>query len=270
MLAIFVVFNTALADLHMTVEAKGELNETETLQETKQTEEETIPETTEAETVPETTETETVPETTETETVSETTQKETVSETAQGNTVLETAQTKKNIIERNKEILPEADAFLYSQTANGEADKNYGSVSSENLKEGSGVYNRRMILKFNLNETGSFNSGLLKINMVKGDAPINPEGDEVKLYAISNDWTESEVTYNNQPELGELVATTIVTNPVGWYTWDITSYLKEHQEEGTVSFMLIGTNVNRMLNYRESGEKTSPRIILDTDETAPQ
>ncbi len=127
-----------------------------------------------------------------------------------------------------------------------------------------------MILKFDLNETGSFNSGLLKLNMVKGDAPINPEGDEVKLYAISNDWTESEVTYNNQPELGELVATTIVNNPVGWYTWDITSYLKEHQEEGTVSFMLIGTNVNRMINYRESGEKTSPRIILDTDETAPQ
>ena len=34
MLAIFVVFNTALADLHMTVEAKGELNETKTLQKT--------------------------------------------------------------------------------------------------------------------------------------------------------------------------------------------------------------------------------------------
>ena len=149
MLAILVVFNTALADLHMTVEAKGELNETETLQETKQTEEETIPETTEAETVPETTETETVP---------ETTQKETVSETAQGETALETTQTQKEVIERNKEILPEADAFLYSQTANGEADKNYGSVSSENLKEGGGVYNRRMILKFNLNETSSFNS----------------------------------------------------------------------------------------------------------------
>ncbi len=151
MLAIFVVFNTALADLQMTVEAKGELNETEILQETKQTEEETIPETTEAETVPETTEAETVPETTETETVPETTEAEMIPETTQKRNGIRdsagkygirnsTNKEKYNRKERNKEILPEADAFLYSQTANGEADKNYGSVSSENLKEGGEEY----------------------------------------------------------------------------------------------------------------------------------
>jgi len=51
----------------------------------------------------------------------------------------------------------------------------------------------------------------------------------VNTYLTSNAWTESTITWNNQPAIGTASGSTTVNTPVGWYSWDVSNIAKTAQ-----------------------------------------
>lgn len=47
---------------------------------------------------------------------------------------------------------------------------------------------------------------------------------------LSHDWSAESVSWNDQPEMGDTIASCYVDG-LGWYSWDITGYLNETEDE---------------------------------------
>ncbi|MHA0855711.1 CBM96 family carbohydrate-binding protein [Paenibacillus sp. CMAA1364] len=172
--------------------------------------------------------------------------------------------------EQRRILLPTADAGVDSGTAN--LNKNYGNTDVVQLKEGTEIYNRRLYLKYNLNDAKQFNSAMLRLYL-----PLaGTSAETLKLYTVPMDtWTENGLTYANQPvpvpAASAIVAQTIVGTTEGWYEWDITAYTQAQLVgDKTMSLLLTGTaNVNRTVSTKESGAN-APQLVLDYDVSAPQ
>lgn len=54
----------------------------------------------------------------------------------------------------------------------------------------------------------------------------------VAVYASSNNWKSSEMSWNNKVALGEKINQRIVSASQQWYSWDITDYIAETIAEG--------------------------------------
>lgn len=142
----------------------------------------------------------------------------------------------------NRETSPET--ILYP------SDDTYVNFSSPNVNFGSSPYLlfnvedaeddiNRAFLKFDLKGLPAEATVAASLNIYQLDEDIDPQPTEVR--AVEDDeWTESVLTWSNQPSYGEVLDTKH-TSAQGyrWMSWDVTSFVKkELGGDGLVSFCL--------------------------------
>ena len=116
---------------------------------------------------------------------------------------------------------PVADAYVRGGTY---ASQNFGTAFVlEEKNSNLDSYDRRTFLRFDLSSiTGtSISQATLKLyvtSLVDGTAPI-------AVFAVPSDsWTETGITWNNQPAFGsQLVSTSLPTT--GWTSFNVTSFV---------------------------------------------
>lgn len=143
------------------------------------------------------------------------------------------------------QINPTDDAYVKDTTP----DTNYGSDGSLYV----GTYykdnaNERAYLKFDLSsipDNAVIISATLHAYTYYG---AYSQDVTISAYSVSNDsWTEDSITWNNRPEIGDLLDKDMVpnsnkkTNPVKhWSVWNVTDFVKaELSGDKVVSFVLI-------------------------------
>lgn len=67
----------------------------------------------------------------------------------------------------------------------------------------------------------------------------------VQIHTVDDDsWSELGITWNNQPELGDVTDNSLV-NAVGWYSWDVTSFVAEQfTQDGIASIAMVDADEN--------------------------
>jgi len=73
----------------------------------------------------------------------------------------------------------------------------------------------------------------------------------VNTYLTSNAWTESTITWNNQPALGTVSGSTTVNNPVGWYSWDV-SNIAQTAQGGFFSIAMISEGAGKVFYGKDN------------------
>ncbi|WP_127490753.1 CBM96 family carbohydrate-binding protein [Paenibacillus glycanilyticus] len=179
-------------------------------------------------------------------------------------TTVDTVTANLNGLEQGRTITAMEDARVDSGAAN--LSSNYGTESAMLLKEGGSTFNRRIFFKFNVASLGINNSAKLRLNFTDAGAAAEP----LTIYAVDDAWSESELTYANQPLYGSAISASSVGGGNGWYEWDVTSYVEQQKlADGIASFVLLGTpSVNRTVSGKESGAN-APQLVVNYDNEPP-
>ena len=126
--------------------------------------------------------------------------------------------------------------------ANALKDSNFCNSDTLHLKgdAGIGLLYRRVLLKFDVSALAGITEGRALIRL-HSTGIQNSGTTNVSVYAIDSEaWSDKTVTFNTVPEVGELVATTLVGGGINYI--DVSSYVKEQVNAGktVVSFLLEG------------------------------
>lgn len=167
------------------------------------------------------------------------------------------------------QVLPEADAY----TLVSRATTNYGSWDLLATKwDNSNSTTRKIYMKYDM-------SGLhirdpqsivsVAIQAYRTDA--NKTSGSVGVYAVSDHtWEEGTITWDNAPAHAATPLTVAAVGPENrFYEFDITSYVKEHWQEKTLSFVLLGQVHNQQMDFISKEPKAAdagkePRLVLRT------
>ncbi|VGO22942.1 CBM96 family carbohydrate-binding protein [Pontiella sulfatireligans] len=140
---------------------------------------------------------------------------------------------------------------------------NYGTTTTLAIRSQDHSYSRIPLLKFDLTDEPLFGKAMLRVYSISEFDPIN-------VYAIDNNWSETNVTWNSfMPGFGSLLASGS-TPATGWIEFDLTAYI---QSNGIFSVALDETsNADAgLLKSREAdGGAFAPHLLLtaigpDTD-----
>jgi hypothetical protein len=152
-----------------------------------------------------------------------------------------------------------ADAYVWG----GNADDNYGNEPTMQLKQSSGTsVDRYSYLTFDLSsESGAVVTARLAVNVQSlPDGPLNINASP----AQNNTWTETGITFNNQPGAGASVATARPIFAGEWLIFDVTSMI---QAGGLVSIQL-STDDDKVvsLHTKESPlPELAPQLQVETE-----
>jgi hypothetical protein len=120
-----------------------------------------------------------------------------------------------------------ADTFV----ENGEsAAKNFGAVTTLQVKTQTGNDNSRIALfRFSIPQSvGAFTTATLR---VYGRSDTGPTSDSV--YAVMDGaWTETGVTWNNKPALGNKLATAAITTTPQYHDWTVSAFARDQVAAG--------------------------------------
>jgi len=127
------------------------------------------------------------------------------------------------------------DADVYERYPN----NNYGSDTSIWVSPYDNRKNRGF-LKFSLSEIPS------GVNILDAKLHLNcwkkeyDDFDAASCEVENDNWSENVITWNNQPSYGGILDVIEITG-IGWYTWDVTSFVdQEFKDDKVVSFCLKG------------------------------
>src|SRR5687768_11966006 len=122
---------------------------------------------------------------------------------------------------------PVADAYIAASSPT----KNYGSRST--LKtDGSTLENA--YIKFNVQGVGAAASAAIRLYIESN----NPLG--LNIHTVSNTtWAENQITWNNAPALGPIIASTGPTQAGNWYMVDVSSAISG---DGLITFAITNPN----------------------------
>lgn len=133
---------------------------------------------------------------------------------------------------------------------------NYASSYSLIVCAGSGNA-ERVFIKFDLSSIGDPSKVLFAdLYIYQKESAGDPITVEVRK--VDNTWSESEITWNNQPSYGEVIETKQLQD--GWNQFDLTDYVKERLEADKIlSICLKSVDENRetWLNYSKFASKES-------------
>ena len=120
------------------------------------------------------------------------------------------------------------DAYVNTRSASG----NYGSTTSSYIGQyppssGQGLIIYRTYIEFGLSQIPA------NAKIVSAELQLYMENDawggvlDAEAYQITSAWTESQITWNNQPSAGSAIITNVVIDPGAgrnkWISWNITS-----------------------------------------------
>ena len=152
-----------------------------------------------------------------------------------------------------------ADSWILQSSAG----QNYGTDSSLKVDTKSGA-NARAVFRFNLPAIPAgcqVTSAKLRLY-----AASYKTGRTLQALRLLTAWTESALTWNNQPQTNGTVAT--VASGSGYREWTVTSHVQAMYAPGANHGFLIrdatenGTGLDQSFNSREKGTDNPPRLVL--------
>ena len=160
--------------------------------------------------------------------------------------------------ERETKILtPTEDAYVVSTTP----DTNY---NDDYLHVKYSAPERRTYLKFDVSDVNLKELTSARIRMYTIATSLT-DAKEMDIFPVdASSWEEDSLTWNNQPNASESVATTGVGGANQWYEWDITDYLKSFEGD-TVSLgvqMLTVSNDDNKI-FASSQQEYAPELIVE-------
>lgn len=148
--------------------------------------------------------------------------------------------------------------------------ENYGS-KLELLSKGSPSNEknyRKTILKFDLSDTSYSLSGSDKA-MLRLHA-IDSELATIDAYALGDGWSESSVTWDSLPTIGEQLASVGMDEAGMYYEWDITSYVQSELSGDKIVSIVISDPLEASITIgfdsKESGLNV-PHIAITIEDT---
>ena len=121
-------------------------------------------------------------------------------------------------------IYPSDDTYVYAYDANG----NYGSSSTLQVGRynGDDQYERIAYLKFNLS---SIPDGAVIVSATLKLYDSSTASINIKVYRVTEDWSESDINWNNKPSFDESYAYASVNSggSGSWFEADITELVEE-------------------------------------------
>lgn len=125
----------------------------------------------------------------------------------------------------------------------------------------------RVYLKFNLSsipDIANITSAKLCVYAFYVKSPM-----EVGAYAVNSSWSEKQKP-SEPPKLGDLIDVAVMEKGGEWYCWDVTDYLTEMPENGTVSVALrIVKEDQDNIAWIASKENPENRPYLDVTYSIP-
>jgi len=152
---------------------------------------------------------------------------------------------------------PIADAFTWSS----HPDTNYGGENYLTVDDGY----KRIYIKFNLS---SIPSGSVIISATLKLYDYCTTSYEVCVYPASADWSESTITWNNQPDYNSSLqscSTTSSSATGSWVSWDVTDIVKEWIEGNLENHGFVlkasGSGSDQFRSKEYSSNK--PQLIIE-------
>jgi hypothetical protein len=142
---------------------------------------------------------------------------------------------------------------------------NYGANAALEVKAQAAdlSYSRQVYINFNLSGfAGTISTASLQLFRSAGLANV-----VVTAYECAdNAWGEATINWNNKPAIGVASAATTVA-AYGWYTFDVTPYVKNRKEAGatSVTFVVLGSEqggtAQQSFNSKEGANKPVLQVI---------
>lgn len=155
------------------------------------------------------------------------------------------------------------------------AATNYATQTTLQIKTSTPGYNRRSFLRFNLADAtnAAFTRAFLEIHNNNPPAPADVALVETRFVA-DDTWTDSTLTWNNQPALGAVVThwTTAANN---WQRIEVTApALVERAGDGLLSLALVVVSQPSVSVYSYASREAAnaavrPRLLLESLFAAP-
>lgn len=157
-------------------------------------------------------------------------------------------------IQTTTTLTPNADAYVRNGSFK---NTNYGSNVKLEIRETTIKDAKRIAyLKFNLMGMTNITSVILEVKNIGLNGTIN-------VLKVSNDtWSESTMTWNNQPTLGTNIGSFAV-NETGTYSIDVTNYVTaEALGDKVVTFALTGVSGESLLTLDSKEATVAPKLII--------
>jgi hypothetical protein len=181
--------------------------------------------------------------------------------TAHNNTTLNTSTFDNAKIATTVVTTPTADAYVRDGAS---ASTNFGTDTTLVIKNSTSGFNRRAFLKFDLTAVSSVS--LAKLRLFGSFAATTGTSPVTAHQVADTSWSETGITWNNQPAIGAAMTTVSVGITAQVWEWDVTSYLQAQKAAGKTSVTLELENdvsapqpVN--LNSREAASNT-PQLVV--------
>jgi hypothetical protein len=144
---------------------------------------------------------------------------------------------------------------------------NYGRTPQLLARTGAAGSNRITYLQFDLSSLASISNATLRLF-----GTLSQQGNNslaVGIFAAANTWSETKITWSNRPAPtgASLAQATITTAASHWYTWNLTSYLKQQKQAGhnLVTLVLEGLSISTSAAFFNSREASNgPQIVISS------
>ena len=158
-------------------------------------------------------------------------------------------------------LTPTEDAMVYR----GNTTNNYGADLKLQVKktEGSGV-TRNAYLKFDVTGITTAQVGKATLRLYCNNKAFDSIQSVMAVYASSNAWTESGITWANAPAVTNNLSTTVVVAKGTYYEWDVTDYIKQSIPLGNlVSLSVADVNFsNNLVEFSSKEAVNKPQLVI--------
>ncbi|CAM3404283.1 polysaccharide lyase family 8 super-sandwich domain-containing protein [Marinicrinis lubricantis] len=158
--------------------------------------------------------------------------------------------------------VPVADASIHHGS---KASENFGTATTLSVRDaGDETKNRRAFLKFDLATAESVNRAVLRVHGYSDSG----EYGLLNVLGSGNQWSETELTWNNAPPYESSVLDAVFINGMEkYYELDVTDYVKQQLAGGRneVTLVLAGTDYENILLPIHSKEHSygSPQLWVE-------
>jgi arylsulfatase A-like enzyme len=155
---------------------------------------------------------------------------------------------------------PIKDAFVQGGT---DADNNFGADPELKVQHGSDENSKKKVyIQFDLSQTTEADRAVVRLY-------TNTEiASTIAVYETSAPtWSENEITWNNAPAMGPVIATNPVNSSNGYYDWDITAYVRQNPG-GSITLALFDESAGSpAFSFSSKEGEHPPELVISTNST---